>query len=271
VTIVDALTQNLPAEGQTSTGVAKNIPEPFRGIVRECLHLDPAMRCSVDEIRARLQPAGRSVPVEEAETPQAEPSGSGRTIGIAAVVVLVAALAVWGVFFRKKPAANSPGETTEQTTSPAPAQTPSQAAPQQVTPAPAQAAPQSVEPPKPAAAVSRSKHAASAASASAQAGAAGGSVRRQVMPDIPQSAKRTISGTIKIAVHAEVDASGKVSSAKLKSAGPSRYFANKALQAAQGWEFNPPQVNGQPVASSWLIQFRLKRSSIQASPERLTH
>jgi hypothetical protein len=79
------------------------------------------------------------------------------------------------------------------------------------------------------------------------------------MPDIPQSAKRTISGTIKIAVHAEVDAS------------PSRYFANKALQAAQGWEFNPPQVNGQPVASSWLIQFRLKRSSIQASPERLTH
>jgi TonB family protein len=98
-----------------------------------------------------------------------------------------------------------------------------------------------------------------------------GEVLHQVLPDIPKSAMNTITGTIKISARVEVDPSGKVSAAKLVSAGPSRYFANLVLQAAQRWEFVPPEVAGQPTASTWLLRFRLRRASIQVSPERVTH
>ena len=81
----------------------------------------------------------------------------------------------------------------------------------------------------------------------------------------------TITGTIKINARVEVDASGKVTEAKLVNRGPSEYFANLVLKAAQRWEFVAPQVGGQPAASAWLLRFRLRRTSIQVSPERVTH
>jgi TonB family protein len=70
-------------------------------------------------------------------------------------------------------------------------------------------------------------------------------------------------------VRVEVDPSGKVTAAKLKSAGSSKYFANLALKAAERWEFSPLEVDGKPAASVWLLQFRFKRTSIQVSPERV--
>src|SRR5450631_1541770 len=69
VTLVAALTQNVAFEGETLRGdpdPPETVPPPFRGIARECLHLDPKRRCSITEIQARLQPAGRSVPAETA-------------------------------------------------------------------------------------------------------------------------------------------------------------------------------------------------------------
>jgi TonB family protein len=252
VTIVDALTQNLPSQGQSEPGVPKDIPEPFRGIVRDCLHLDPKMRCSVPDIRARLKPAAADRPVvdkpvadrhvaekriAEPETiPASEPTSKLRTIVIGAVLVIVAAMVVWGLLPKKKLEPAQPAATTEQ---PAARSTPP--------------TPSTSEPPAP-----------------NRTAGTGGEVRKQSLPDIPQSARNTISGTIKISVHADVDASGKVTNAKLKSSGPSRYFATRALNAAQEWEFTPPQVNGQPVASAWLIQYRLRRGGIQASAERAT-
>lgn len=103
---------------------------------------------------------------------------------------------------------------------------------------------------------------------SKKAGASRGEVIHQVLPEIPRSAKNTITGTIKVAVRVEVDASGKVTSARLVSSGPSKYFANQALSAARGWEFSTPVVNGQPTSSAWILRFRFKRGSTQASPER---
>jgi TonB family protein len=98
-----------------------------------------------------------------------------------------------------------------------------------------------------------------------------GDVRNKVLPDVPHSAKNTISGTIKVTVRAQVDPSGKVTYADFKSAGPSRYFAGLALNAAERWEFSPPETDGQSVASTWLIQFRFKRTSTQASAQRVKH
>jgi len=70
-------------------------------------------------------------------------------------------------------------------------------------------------------------------------------------------------------VQVEADPSGKVKAAILKNAGPSKYFGSLALNAAQRWEFSPPQVNGQAAASTWLLQFRFKRSGTQAWAEQV--
>ncbi|MGC1451515.1 MAG: TonB family protein [Candidatus Sulfotelmatobacter sp.] len=241
VTLVAALTQNVTLAGEGShsgPGLPETIPQPFRGIARECLHLDPKRRCSIAEIQARLQPAGRSVPAEpQAPPPVRRPRKRGH---VAVGLLVAAALVALVVYFaRGKNLTGPPAAATEQPapqTAPAPAPNPPVAKPTAV--------------PK-------------------KAAATGGEVVHQVLPDIPQSAKNTITGTIKINVRVEVDASGKVTAATLKSRGPSKYFAGLALKAAQQWEFSAPEVDGKPAASAWLLQFRLKRTSIQASSERL--
>ena len=96
-----------------------------------------------------------------------------------------------------------------------------------------------------------------------------GSVLRQILPEPPKSAMNTITGTIKIAIEVEVDTSGKVTDTHFKTRGSSNYFANQAMNAAKRWEFSPPQSNGQPSSSAWLLQFRFKRGSIQVSPQQL--
>ena len=73
-----------------------------------------------------------------------------------------------------------------------------------------------------------------------------GGVLHKVLPEVSQSARNTITGTVKVGVRVDVDSSGKVTAAKFTSAGPSKYFAGLAMKAAQRWEFTPPEVNGTP-------------------------
>ncbi len=82
VTLVAALTQNISfAEGTSPNDpdLPASVPEPFRGMARECLHLDPKRRCSIAEIQARLQPAGRSVPAASSPAPHPRTPGEART------------------------------------------------------------------------------------------------------------------------------------------------------------------------------------------------
>jgi TonB family protein len=254
VTLVAALTQNVTfveaveaATSQRDPGPQHAVPQPFRGIARECLHLDPKRRCSIAEIQARLQPEGRSVPAEpEAAPPPKRPTRRGLIFA----VLLVAAVVVGFVVFhsRGKNAAAPATATSEQPTVQAPPQT---------APAPAAKPPvqQSTPVPQPLKKATGTR----------------GEVAHQVLPDVPQSARNTITGTIKISVQVEVDSSGKVTAAKLTHPGPSQYFARLALKAAQEWEFSPPAADGAPTASTWVIQFRLKRTSIQASAQPMKH
>jgi len=85
------------------------------------------------------------------------------------------------------------------------------------------------------------------------------------MPDVSPSARRTITGTIKVGVRVDVDPSGKVKAAKLTNAGPSKYFARLALQAAERWEFAPAAD-----PSTWQLQFHFRRASTQAVPQRIS-
>jgi TonB family protein len=97
-----------------------------------------------------------------------------------------------------------------------------------------------------------------------------GSVLHQVMPEPSRSAQNTITGTLKVSVQVSVDASGDVSQANFVSPGPSRYFANQALAAARRWKFTPPQLDGQPTASEWVLRFQFKRTSVQAFPAQVS-
>ena len=250
MTLVAALTQNVSLAEERSPNdpdLPGTVPEPFRGIARECLHLDPKRRCSMAEIQARLQPAGRSVPA----TPQALPPPRGSSVKggtIAAALLMMAVLVGLVAFFSRSGFSGGKSGTTLPPAT-------EQAAPQNT--------PQTTAVPKP----NPAREPAPNPNPSLLSRKA--DVVRQVIPDVSQNSRNTIRGTIKVTVRVETDPSGKVTAAKLNNAGPSRYFGRLALNAAQRWEFSPPQVNGQAAASTWLLQFRFKRSGTQAWAEQV--
>jgi TonB family protein len=247
VTLATALMQRVPFAGDVSQGepgLPESIPSSFRGIVRECLHLDPQRRCSIDDIQTRLQPPGRSVPaeIEPIHTVKSPAAFAIRNrFGWRVLIpVVVLVLFVLGLRIFYKGAAQHPVQI------PAPS------------PASDANAPSATVPPQPTTPPFTTRPADTK-----------GSVTHQVLPEVPQSAMNTITGTIKVGVRVEVDTSGKVTAAKLTTPGPSRYFANLALKAAQRWEFSPPEVNGQAAASVWQVRFHFRRTSTQAFPEQL--
>ena len=239
VTMVAALTQNVTIAEAASPGnrdLPETIAEPFRGIVKECLQLDPGRRGSLREIQARLQSGARSVPAPE--EPQTAPHVSSRSpvyLGLAAVVVVLGiVLAILHSRSNKTNASAEPVRPPAVETTPVPA-------------APVPKEPAAVSTPR----------------------TATGDVVHKVLPDIPRSAQNTIHGTIKVVVRVQVDASGKVTSTAFKIRGSSYYFAKRALSAAEQWEFSPPEVDGQARPSTWLLQFRFNRKSIQATSQRV--
>jgi TonB family protein len=182
--------------------------------------------------------------------------------GLIAAAILIA---ITVFFFRGSgPSRPSAGEQSQsESTAPQPQPSPANPGPTARATKPATAAPA----PKTTTRLAPSK--ASTPKTAGSMGGAQGVAIHQVLPDISKSARNTITGHIKVNVRVEVDSSGKVSSAKLVNAGPSRYFAGKALQASQQWGFTPPQVGGQPARSAWMLHYRFGRARTEVSPEQL--
>ena len=259
VTLVAALTKGVPFvdDGQSDPGLPASVPEPFRGIARESLHLDPKRRSSIAEIRARLRPPARTVAAEP-EPPAIVPpsSGRGKVIGIlAAVVIVVAAL----VYFLRGSKGHEPAAAQVQQVQPKPESQPAAQIPK---PNPAETTPRPVPQAAQPVATPATAPAPVAPARSAPVAAEGGVVRR-VIPDVPASARRTITGTVRVNVRVNVDASGKVGEASLASPANSKYFANLALKAAREWEFSPAQGGVQTK----LLHFRFRRGGTEVSPE----
>jgi TonB family protein len=93
-----------------------------------------------------------------------------------------------------------------------------------------------------------------------------GEVLDQVLPQASSKALATIHGTVRIVVRAHVDAAGNVSSADLDAPGPSKYFADLALRAAQNWKFSSPVSEGRSQSSQWLIRFEFTPTGATAFP-----
>ena len=86
------------------------------------------------------------------------------------------------------------------------------------------------------------------------------------MPEVPAKASATIHGTIRVGIQVHVGPSGSVLDASIDTEGPSKYFANLALNAARSWKFTPAQVNGQGAPSVWLLQFQFRQDGTAVTP-----
>jgi hypothetical protein len=82
----------------------------------------------------------------------------------------------------------------------------------------------------------------------------------QVMPDIPQKARGTITGRVRINVRVSVDGEGRVTQATLDPPAASPYFTSRALTASRAWKF----PKGQPV-SEYVLRYELRRADTSVS------
>lgn len=303
VTLVEVLTQKLPAwewKGQEEPELPKTLPAPFGDIVRQCLRRDPQRRCTLADIATRLNPDApplgklklaeqptepraeqrapalptvrTSKPTETARpTAEAKPSAAGKTvnplakrsnaipaiaIGVAALVVMFAAPRL---FNRSPQASPDLAATTPEKPAPIP-RTKTLDAKKTTEKLVAKRSESSGAALTPA--IPETKPVAKRASADVVRG----EVAHQVLPDVPQSARDTISGRVRVSVRVQVDASGRVVNADLDSAGPSKYFANLAIKAARQWEFTPAKVDGQSSPSDWVLRFEFAQDGTKVTP-----
>lgn len=123
-----------------------------------------------------------------------------------------------------------------------------------------------VQPPDRPAPAASSVAADSVRPASGGMGSSKGEVLDQVLPDVSGKARATIHGKVRVSVRVHVDPSGGVSEAEFDSLGPSKFFADLAMQAARKWAFTPPEVNGKSVASEWRIRFEFTPKDTKVIP-----
>ena len=265
MTLVEVLTQRPLLWDGAMRGepvVPETVSAPFRNIASHCLRQDPQRRWTLGEIAAGSRaPAGNSLTQQAAERSRPSRQDSSgwftksRMIGpIVAVAVLVVAIVGGAKLLNRRP------EPKQDSSSAAPSSQPS------LSTEPAERR-ESVraEPAKPGLATPEQTHGSSRAarhsSKTAKSSAGAGSVVQQVLPEVSSGARRTIQGRIRVRVRVDVDSSGSVVGAHFESEGPSKYFANKALDAARRWKFEPAKVNGQAAASVWVLKFAIGRTS----------
>jgi TonB family protein len=242
ITLVESLTQHPPQWDRWTKRdpvVPADLPQPFAEIARGCLRHDPSKRATVRDIKVLLDPPpsleepanefDQIAPADIGNRTEAFSVGTRSKGRIAAMIggIVLALIVIVFAFTRSH---------QSQPASPAAAQPQAPA----VTPLPAQS---SVSPSSlPTGQMSK------------------GEVAERVMPDVSASANRTIHGKVDVNIRVNVDAKGNVANARFDSHGSSRYFAARALDAARKWRFKPPQRNGQPVPSVWILRFQFRRN-----------
>ncbi|MGP8250805.1 MAG: serine/threonine protein kinase [Terracidiphilus sp.] len=259
MTLVAALTQKpAPWERwiQEEPVIPAGIAEPFGQIAQACLRVDPAKRCTLDRLRAILDP-GSVPPVAairpEKTKPREETKRASRwkanLIAVAAVVVVA-----WAALMVRKAEFPAKGTRGGEQQTPASASV--------ATPAPKTA----TEKPSPS---GRGRQAApetkvGAGPVSVLPGVGSNGVLRRVIPDVPPAAQQSIRGQVVVGVRVTVDAAGNVTDAVLESPSRSTYFNRVAVDAARQWKFAAERAGGTPGGRSWTIQFEFRQDGIDA-------
>lgn len=288
VTLVEALTQRTPdwnRSGTTGPAIPESVPQPYFGIARRCLQLDPSLRCTPSDIEALIGLAqahpqlARHIDDEDAIAKSKAPMFIGTAILLVAAIAVAIAL-YW--MRSHQPQSSSPAGEQQQTQAPAPApaqpQTAAPAQPARAQQQPAANAPQEQQPQSqppvaapaqtpPASEVPAPSNPAPVTATPAGGGAVvKGTVAQEIEPVVSESAGRSIHGTIRVKIRVHVAPDGNVSNATFDSEGPSRYFAKVAMQAAQQWKFKPARVNGHAAPGEWTLQFQFTRFGSNVTP-----
>jgi len=266
ITLVEALTQRLLVWEGAERGdpvLPETMPAPFLDVARHCLRRDPQLRWTVANITARLQQNSPVLQEQTTAKPQAR-SANWRYV-VSTVAVALALAAILGgsrLLNRRQQAQRTPSIASEQP---------------RVQPK-LKKRPVTPETGEPTQRTSDKKQGSSgtaplAASLRPEAGTktpisglVQGEAFDQVLPDVSQKARDTIRGKVKVSVRVRVDPSGSVQEAMFDSPGPSKYFADLALQAARRWSFWPAKVDGRNVSSEWILRFEFERTAIKVLP-----
>jgi len=259
VVLCESLTRSLPVwtdRLQNEPSLPAGIPEPFAGIASHCVRRDPKSRWTVSQIAAKFLPA--PVPAqprlekqrikiqtqrirEKSEVivkagseflTKARKQISSNAYGIGLIAVIAIALIAASTL--RHPAATNISSRNE----------------------PAESGVQQKPSPNP------TRGSGDRASKQTHSFASAGQIVRQVLPNVTARALRTIHGKVRVTVRVRTDAAGNVAKAEFVSTGPSRYFANHALEAAQDWKFATSNAN----AHVWVLQFVFQRSGTSVNP-----
>jgi TonB family protein len=250
VTLVEALTR------RAEPALADELPAPFADIARGCLVRDPKLRWTVAQVQAALQPPAKPPSKAESRWPWAV---------LAAALAVTVAIVAAPRLLQRGPAVEHPAAAVAAPSPVAAAPNPVAVAPTPIAVAPTPAPTPAAEEPSPVASepTPAPSPVAAAPSPAPVAAAPSGTpaVLRRVLPDLLPRAQSGIHGKVRVGVKVRLDDSGAVASAELVSAGPSRYFAAKALEAARQWTFTPPGPR------EWLLRFEFERSGTKVFPE----
>jgi TonB family protein len=268
MTLAETLTQQLPVwelTNQEDPALPETLPEPFLDIARHCLRRDPQRRWTVAQIAARLL-----LPVSQDRVGARSPKTPARwRYTVASAVIAFALVAILaGLKLNRRPGAErTAGVAVEERSL-------KQTRPQQ------RQATEGGGPDTARRSVTGDDHTGAARSdtplqdaegaTTPAVGVAQGQVIQQVLPDVPQSARDTIQGTVRVSVRVHVDPTGGAVGAQLDSPGPSKYFAGLALRAAERWKFRPMKIDGQDRSSEWILRFGFSRTDTTVHPVRVS-
>jgi TonB family protein len=253
VTLIEILTQGLPVQSgsEPEERVLPQMPEPFMEVARHCLQRDPQNRWTAADIAERLQPAPRRTLQAAIAAPRPAFVKWGYVSAIVVAVLAVAAMLAVPRIRDRRPETPpaTPVASAPAVPAPQPSTTPARTRTGHKPVAPAvSSSPSSPVPAKKTTLQPTSRE-----------------IVQQVLPDVPRSAANTIQGTVRVRVKVTLDPSGSVSHASFASPGPSKYFANLAMQAARKWKFASGQVDVRNVPSEWILQFEFRRNGTKAS------